>query len=60
MFYKRTKHIDIRYHYIRGVIAKGDIKVSKISTHSNPADMMTKLVPTAKFEFCSDLVGIIQ
>jgi hypothetical protein len=27
MFYERTKHIDIRYHFIRGVIAQGNITV---------------------------------
>ena len=58
MFHERTKHIDVRYHYIREVIAKGDVKVCKISTHNNPADMMTKPVPAAKFELCLDLVGI--
>ena len=58
MFHERTKHIDVRYHFIRGVIAKGGIKVRKISTHDNPADMMTKHVPTSKFELCSNLVGI--
>ena len=30
----------------------------EISTHDNPADMMTKPVPIAKFEFCSSLVGL--
>ena len=58
MYHERTKHIDVRYHFIRDVIARGDLKVSKISTHDNPADMMTKPVPTNKFELCSDLVGI--
>jgi len=58
MYHERTKHIDVRYHFIRDVIARGDLKVSKISTHDNPADMMTKSVPTNKFELCSDLVGI--
>ncbi|WVZ61695.1 hypothetical protein U9M48_011528 [Paspalum notatum var. saurae] len=58
MFHERTKHIDVRYHFIRGVIAEGGIKVRKISTHDNPADMMTKHVPTSKFELCSSLVGI--
>ena len=58
MFHERTKHIDVRYHYIRDVIAQGDVKVCKISTHDNPADMMTKSVPTTKFELCSNLVGI--
>jgi hypothetical protein len=58
MFHERTKHIDVRYHYVHEVIAKGDVKVCKISTHDNAADMMTKSVPSAKFELCSDLVGI--
>ena len=48
----------MRYHFIRGVVAKGDVKVCKINTRDNPVDMMTKPVPTAKFELCSSLVGI--
>ncbi|GJU78181.1 retrotransposon protein, putative, ty1-copia subclass [Tanacetum coccineum] len=43
---------------IIGVISQGDIQVQKISTHDNPADMMTKPVPSTKFEFCSSLVGM--
>ncbi|KAK1603597.1 hypothetical protein QYE76_016371 [Lolium multiflorum] len=58
MFHERTKHIDIKYHAIRDVVAKGKVKVCKISTHDNPADMMTKPVPVSKFELCSSLVGI--
>ena len=59
MFHERTKHIEIRYHFIRDVIARGGvIKVCKINTRDNPADMMTKPIPTAKFELCSSLVGI--
>ena len=58
MFHERTKHIDVKYHYVRDVVAQGNLKVCKISTHDNPADMMTKPVPVAKFELCSGLVGI--
>jgi hypothetical protein len=57
MFHERTKHIDVRYHFIRGVIAEGDIKVCKINTRDNPADILTKPVPGAKFKLCSGLVG---
>ena len=53
MFHERTKHIYIKYHYVRDVIAQGKLKVSKVSTHDNPADMLTKSVPVAKFELCS-------
>ncbi|KAG8480197.1 hypothetical protein CXB51_024909 [Gossypium anomalum] len=58
MFNERTKHIDVRYHFVRDIIACGDIVVSKISTHENPADMMTKSLPITKFEHCLDLVGV--
>ncbi|KAG8485910.1 hypothetical protein CXB51_020233 [Gossypium anomalum] len=58
MFYERTKHIDLRYHFVRDIIARADIVVSKISTHENPADMMTKSLPITKFEHCLDLVGV--
>jgi hypothetical protein len=58
MFHERTKHIDIKYHYVRHVVAQDKLQVCKISTHDNPADMMTKSVPIAKFKLCLSLVGI--
>jgi hypothetical protein len=58
MITEKSKHIDIHYHFVRGIIEKGLVKVCKISTHNNPADMMIKHVPIAKFELCSSLVGI--
>jgi hypothetical protein len=42
VFQERTKHIDVKYHFIRDVIAEGDIKVCKIGTCDNPADISTK------------------
>ena len=58
MFHDRTKHIDIRHHYIREVVAKGDLKVVKISTNDNATDMLTKPLLVAKFNLCLDLVGV--
>jgi hypothetical protein len=58
MFHERTKHIDVKYHYSREVIAEGRLKVCKISIHDNLADMMSKHVSVAKFELCSSLIGI--
>jgi hypothetical protein len=59
MFYKRSKHIDVKYYYARDMVAQDKLKVCKISTHDNPADMIIKPVLIAKFELCSSLVGII-
>jgi hypothetical protein len=44
MITEKSKHIDIRYHFIRDIIEKGSVKICKTSTHNNPADMMTKHV----------------
>lgn len=50
MFHERTKHIDVRLHFIRDVVADGSIVVTKIGTVENPADILTKTVPVKKFE----------
>jgi hypothetical protein len=58
MITEKSKHIDIRYHFVHDIIEKGLVKICNISTHNNPADMMTKHVAVGKFELCSSLVGI--
>jgi hypothetical protein len=40
--HSRTKHIDIRYHYLRDHQQKGDIKIAYVSTHNQLADIFTK------------------
>jgi hypothetical protein len=55
---KRSKHIDVKYHYVRDIVAQDKLKVYKISTDDNLVDMMTKPISVAKFELCSSLVGI--
>ncbi|KAH9657209.1 hypothetical protein KPL70_022963 [Citrus sinensis] len=49
--HEKTKHIDIKLHFVRLEISKGVIKLAKIHTDSNIADMLTKDIPGAKFEF---------
>jgi ATP-binding cassette subfamily B (MDR/TAP) protein 1 len=51
VFHERTKHIDVKYHYVRDEVAQGKLKVYKISTHDNPADMMTKPVLLLSLSF---------
>lgn len=43
--HKRTKHIDIRFHFVREVVARGDIKLRYIGTEDQVADLLTKSVP---------------
>ena len=53
--HERTKHIDVRHHFLR---SKKRIKVKKVGTAANPADMFTKPVPQSKFQHCLDLLNI--
>lgn len=52
IYHERIKHINIRYHFIRNVTAKGKIVVKKIVTAENLVDMITKPIPLAKLELC--------
>lgn len=55
MYHSRTKHIDVRYHWIRDVIEKQLLELVKIHTNKNPADMLTKVVSRDKLEVCRDI-----
>ena len=50
MFHERSKHIDVRLHFVRDIISRDIIRVEKISTLDNPVDIFTKPVPISKFE----------
>lgn len=60
VFHARTKHIDVRYHFVREILEEDEILLQKIPTKENPADMLTKVVTRAKFEHCLDLVNILH
>ncbi len=40
--HSRTKHIDVRHHFIRDHVEKGDVSISFISTDLQLADIFTK------------------
>ena len=50
--YQRAKHIDIRYHYVRDVLQKGQIQVDYVPSEHNPADMLTKALPPQSHQQC--------
>jgi hypothetical protein len=48
--HKGTKHIDVKFHYIRAEQTSGRVIVSKIHTDDNRADIMTKATTVATFK----------
>ena len=55
---KRSKHVDIRYHYIREVIERGLVEVNYIPGEDNPADLLTKNLGRVKFEKFRSMYGL--
>ncbi|GJY93533.1 hypothetical protein Tco_0509315 [Tanacetum coccineum] len=49
--YSKTKHIEIRYHFIRDSYEKKLIQVIKIHTDKNVADLLTKAFDVSRFNF---------
>ncbi|CAH9088439.1 unnamed protein product [Cuscuta epithymum] len=58
MYHARTKHIDVRYHWLRNVIEEKLMKLKKVHTNKNGADMLTKVVPGSKLDICGKLAGM--
>ena len=56
---KRTKHMDIRYHYIKEVVEQGKVRLYFVKTDENPADMLTKNLARDKFLNCRNTLGIV-
>ena len=59
-FHSRSKHIDVRYHYIGDELEMKLFCLEKIHTDENESDMMTKLIPTEKLQFCRKQVGLVE
>jgi hypothetical protein len=60
IFHERSKHIRVRYHFIRGCLKEGNFKACYINTRDQLADLLTKLLGRIKFlELCSR-IGMVQ
>ncbi|KAL0463423.1 UNVERIFIED_CONTAM: Retrovirus-related Pol polyprotein from transposon TNT 1-94 [Sesamum latifolium] len=43
VYHSRTKHIDVRYHFVREILEEGGVKIQKIRTTENPVDNRQRL-----------------
>ena len=56
--HSKTKHIDIRHHFIRDCAEKNLIKLVKVPTEDNCADLFTKAFDRSRFELLVQLNGM--
>ena len=58
--HQRTKHIAVRYHFIREKQAAGDINVSYVNTRDQLADIFTKPLEPSRFVIIRKLIGVVE
>ena len=56
----RTKHIDIRHHFLCDHVANGDIALSHVGTLYQLADIFTKPLDEAQFVELRGKLGILD
>nr|GEV84258.1 copia protein [Tanacetum cinerariifolium] len=56
--YSKTKHIDIRYHFIKEHVEKGTVELYFVGTEYQLADLFTKALPKERFEYLIHRIGI--
>eukprot|EP00253_Pinus_taeda_P032236 PITA_32236 len=49
VFHDKSKHIEIRYHFIRDIVQRGVMRLLHISINAQIADILTKALPKRNF-----------
>nr|GEX83175.1 zinc finger, CCHC-type [Tanacetum cinerariifolium] len=60
VFHGRSKHIDIRYHFIRECVENGHINVEHVSGELQRADILTKALPRLNLKYNKDELSLVQ
>jgi hypothetical protein len=60
VFHDKSKHIEIRYHYICDMVQRGSIKLQCVSTNEHVADVLTKPLSHVNFEHFRENLGVVR
>jgi len=60
VFHDRTKHIEIKHHYIRQQQQAGKISIIPVRSEDQLADMLTKPLNAAALQLNRSRVGVLQ
>jgi hypothetical protein len=60
VFHDRSKHIDVRYHFIRECIVKKEVQLKFVKTHDQFADIFTKSLNNEIFSKLRALLGVTR
>ena len=60
VFHDQSKHIEIRYHFIRDWAQRGAVQLQYISTDEQIANILTKALPRGKHVYFRDKMGLVR
>jgi hypothetical protein len=60
VFHDRSKHIEMRYHYIRDMIQRKVLSLQYVPTAEQTADIFTKPLPLIKSAYFRDKLGVAE
>ena len=60
IFHDKSKHIAIKYHYIRDMVKRGAVKLQYVGTEEYIADVLMKPLARVKFEYFRENLGVSQ
>ena len=58
VFHSKSKHIDVRYHFICDVLAQKQLQLVKVHTDDSPSDALTKSLAFEHFDRCIELMSV--
>ena len=59
VFHDKSKHIEIKYHYIQDMVQRGAVKLQYVATDEQIADVLTKPLARVKFEYFREKLGVL-
>jgi hypothetical protein len=60
VFHERSKHVEIKYYFIRDKVQEGEVKLEYIPTDEQTADILTKPLSRIKSAYFREKMGIVE
>ena len=60
VFHDKSKHTEVRYHYIWDMVQKGDVNIKYVPIEEQVEDVLIKPLDHVKFEYFRDKLGVVQ
>ena len=59
VFHDNSKHIEIKYHYIRDMVQRGEVKLQYVAIDEKTMDMLANPLARVKFEYFRENLGVL-